>query len=115
MIFVKVGGEVFGQSLEVLAPFGPLVGYGASRGMAATLETLRLLGPNHTVSGFYLGGFFGRGRLIPEAMARLFSWVGQGVLRIPDATSFPLEHAADAHRAIHARRTTGKVVLRPWA
>ncbi len=115
IILEMVGGEIFRRSFDVLAPFGRLVGYGAASGTAAAVDTFTLLRLNHTVSGFYLGGYFGRGSLIPEALTQLFTWVRDGELRIPDVTCFPLARAADAHRAIQARQTTGKVVLTPWS
>jgi NADPH2:quinone reductase len=114
IVLEMVGGDVFRRSFEVLAPFGRIVTYGASSGQPTTLEPIQLLGPNQTVSGFYLGGFFGRGTLIPDALASLFGGVASGRLKVADVTRFPLTAAADAHRSIQSRGTTGKVVLEPW-
>jgi NADPH2:quinone reductase len=42
----------------------------------------------------------------------LFAWIGAGELSVRVGAEFPLEDAAEAHRALEGRRTTGKVLLR---
>jgi NADPH2:quinone reductase len=46
-------------------------------------------------------------------MERLIALAGEGKLEPVIDRELPLERAADAHRAIEARETFGKVVLRP--
>jgi NADPH2:quinone reductase len=43
----------------------------------------------------------------------LFRWIGQGDLDVHIGQRFPLAEAAEAHRALEGRRTTGKVLLIP--
>ena len=43
----------------------------------------------------------------------LFEWLAAGQLRLRVAFEFPLEDTAEAHRALEARKTTGKVLLVP--
>jgi NADPH2:quinone reductase len=43
----------------------------------------------------------------------LFGWIAQGDLEVRIGASYPLAEAAEAHRALEARRTTGKVLLHP--
>jgi NADPH2:quinone reductase len=43
----------------------------------------------------------------------LFDWIGSGDLRVRVGAEFSLSDAAEAHRDLQARRTTGKVLLRP--
>jgi NADPH2:quinone reductase len=45
----------------------------------------------------------------------LFAWIGAGELSVRVGAEFPLEDAAEAHRALEGRRTTGKVLLRVGA
>ena len=46
-------------------------------------------------------------------LAALFAVVGSGTVRIEINQSFPLREAAEAHRALEARETTGSTVLLP--
>jgi NADPH2:quinone reductase len=46
-------------------------------------------------------------------MERLISLAGEGKLKPVIDRELPLEQAADAHLAIEARETFGKVILRP--
>jgi NADPH2:quinone reductase len=51
-----------------------------------------------------------------ELVARssdVLGWVASGKLRLRIEHEFPLARAADAHRELEARRTTGKVLLIP--
>jgi NADPH:quinone reductase-like Zn-dependent oxidoreductase len=48
-----------------------------------------------------------------ETMERLISLAGEGKLKPVIDRKLPLEQAADAHRAIEARETFGKVIVRP--
>jgi NADPH:quinone reductase len=52
-----------------------------------------------------------------ELLARagdVFGWVRDGKLRLHVGAEVPLAEAAEAHRALEGRRTTGKVLLIPW-
>jgi NADPH:quinone reductase-like Zn-dependent oxidoreductase len=55
----------------------------------------------------------GDSRTSRETMERLISLAGEGKLKPVIDRELPLEQAADAHRAIEARETFGKVILRP--
>jgi NADPH2:quinone reductase len=56
----------------------------------------------------------GRAELVGRAQ-ELFAWIQAGRLRLRMEHEFPLEQAAEAHRALEGRRTTGKVLLIPAA
>ena len=45
--------------------------------------------------------------------ADLYGWIGAGELDVRVGHTFALADAADAHRAIEGRATTGKVLLTP--
>jgi len=45
--------------------------------------------------------------------ADLFTWIAEGRLKLRIGHEYPLEAAADAHRALEGRLTTGKVILIP--
>ncbi|HEX9442847.1 MAG TPA: zinc-binding dehydrogenase, partial [Candidatus Binatia bacterium] len=43
----------------------------------------------------------------------LFDWIAAGELKIRVYKTFPLSEAAEAHRQLEGRKTTGKVLLIP--
>jgi NADPH:quinone reductase len=43
----------------------------------------------------------------------LFAWIASGELRVRIGATYPLAQAAEAHRALEGRATTGKVLLVP--
>jgi NADPH:quinone reductase len=43
----------------------------------------------------------------------LFNWIGVGELKLRIEKTFPLSDAAEAHRQLGGRKTTGKVLLIP--
>jgi NADPH2:quinone reductase len=50
-----------------------------------------------------------------DVIVELFSLIAARKLRVIVGQTFPLSKAADAHRAMLARTTTGKIVLDPSA
>ena len=105
-----VGGDVGARAYECLAPLGRLVTYGAAGGEGLRppdMWQLNLKG--QTVGGY--GGPWIRPGAAARAREAMPGFLQDGSLRVVVGTSFPLEDAPEAHRAIEERRTTGKVVL----
>ena len=114
LILEMVGGKTFDASLEVLAPFGRLITYGmASRTPPSNINPAVLMGGSKTITGFWLSHCFGKKELMNDVIADLFQLVVAGKLRPVIGATFPLSKAADAHRAMLARQTTGKIALDP--
>ncbi len=112
VVIDPVGGQVFADSLRALAPLGVVVAIGYAGGMWQELNPALLVGRNVGVQGFYLGRLMGlRPQLVQEAMRDLLRLWEQGALRPVVGAEFPLEQAAEAHRLIESRQSTGKVVL----
>ena len=107
-IIEMVGGAIVAQNLKVLAKHGTMWVYGAASGEDFKVSVLSLMHKNHAIRGYWLmnESFENRVRFTKELMEHL----GAGRLKI-QVTEFPLEQAAEAHRAIEGRKTTGKVVL----
>jgi NADPH2:quinone reductase len=109
------GGHVFQQSLDCLAKFGRLVVYGFASREPVNLDPARLLPFNHTVKGFYLGGFLNdKQELVNATLAELAGFVASGRLKLHMGGAFPLINAAEAHRLLESRQTKGKLVILPW-
>jgi NADPH:quinone reductase len=118
VILEMTGGAVFEQSLDCLAPLGRMVAYGNASRQPMNLNVQRLFAQNQTVTGFFLSGFIAaqsrdRGSFAAKLLDELGGYVGDGRLRLQRGGTYRLAQAADAHRAIEGRGTTGKVVLVP--
>ena len=115
IIYDSVGGDVTRSCLTALAPGGELVVYGALNIQSFAFgvpELLDLIFRNQSLTGFALPTL-----LTPEGLkaglAELFALAARGELTVTIGGRFPLEGAADAHRALEGRGTTGKLVLVP--
>ncbi len=114
VVYDSVGRTTFDRSLDSLAMRGMLVLFGQSSGPVPPFDpqilnrkgSLFLTRPtlNHYVAT--------REELVSRA-ADLFRWIESGELAIRIGAEFPLDRAADAHRALAGRQTTGKVLLVP--
>ncbi len=113
IVLDAVGGDIFRRSFECLASFGHIINYGNASGESSIVDVGQLLVPNQSVSGFYLGAYLGWPELLQEAYGVLFSNTARGTLTVHAEEVFPLEQAAEAHRRIEGRQTTGKVFLQP--
>jgi NADPH2:quinone reductase len=114
LILEMVGGKTFDTSLAVLAPFGRLITYGmASRTPPSSINPAVLMGGSKTITGFWLSHCFGKKELMNDVINELFQLVVAGKLHPVIGATFPLSKAGDAHRAMLARQTTGKIALDP--
>ena len=114
VVYDSVGRVTFEGSLQCLQPRGVLAAFGESSG-DPPLVSVRELG--------HMGSLFvthpslihyteTRADLL-ETANDLFAMVGSGRIKIEINHSYPLREAAQAHRDLEARRTTGSVVLIP--
>jgi NADPH2:quinone reductase len=114
VVYDSVGRATFAQSLASLAPRGMMVLFGQSSGPVAPIDPQEL---NRRGSLFLTRPSIGHYVATrAELLARtndLFAWLGDGSLRLRIGAEFPLARAADAHRELEGRRTTGKVLLVP--
>jgi len=115
VVFEMSGGEVFEQSYRALAPFGRVVVCGIASGEPNEVRTGSLLRHSRAVVGFYLFHCLGRPGMFAQALADLFARVAAGELRAIVGHTYRLEQAAQAQIDLHARRTTGKLLLDPAA
>jgi NADPH:quinone reductase len=112
--FDLVGGDVFATSLGRLRPLGRAVAVGFAGGLWKPVDPAVLVGRNIGLYGFYLGRLMRhRPDVVHEALEDLLRLWRQGLLRPVVGATFPLAEAAEAHRLVEERRSTGKVVLVP--
>ena len=116
VVFEMAGGESFEQSLRALAPFGRVVVCGIATGEKNMVSTGHLLRHSRSVLGFWLYHCLDRpAEMIDQPLAQLFE-----LARAPSLTplvggTYPLAQAGRAHTDLAGRRTTGKLLLDPWA
>ena len=116
VVLEMTGGPVFDQSLAALAPLGRLAVFGmAGRTPPTPVEASRLMARSTAVIGFWLAHVVQRPYLLAEAVTDLMHLIGDGAIRPVVGETYPLERAADAHRALLDRTSVGKLVLDPQA
>jgi NADPH2:quinone reductase len=114
VVLETVGGENVGQALDAMAPFGRMIFLGQSSGKSARVDPWQLTVPNRTVTGFYIGAYLAFPELVQSTLGEIIGFIMNGKLSLQVGTVLPLAQAAEAHRLLEGRRTTGKVVLQPW-
>jgi len=114
VVYDSVGLTTFEKSINSLVPRGMLVLFGQSSGLVPPVD------PQYISQKGSL--FFTRPTLVHYIASRdelqerardLIGWTASGALRLRTEFEFPLKDAADAHKALSGRSTTGKVLLIP--
>ncbi|WP_343714668.1 zinc-binding dehydrogenase [Inquilinus sp.] len=107
-----VGGVITKACLDALAPAGELLFGALGRFDLTAAELEGMLFRNQSLKGFALLPL-----LTPESLradlAELFALAATGALRVIQGGRYRLDQAAEAHRALEDRGSTGKVVLIP--
>lgn len=114
VVYDGVGQATFEHSLDCLRPRGLMVSYGNASGPVtgvslSMLQTRGSLYVTRPTTGHYFGDKAG----LRRTMAAVFDAVLAGKIRPAINQRHPLEQAADAHRALEARETSGATVLIP--
>ena len=105
-------GWVSEKSLECLATFGRLAHFGNSSGEVGQFKTKDLHASCRSVLGFSLGTTRKeRPHLLRDAADRVLGYLAEDRLKMKIGKRFALREAADAHRWVESRKSTGKVLL----
>ena len=114
VVYDSVGKDTFEKSLDCLAPRGYLALYGQSSGRVPPVDPQTL---NAKGSLFLTRPTLGSYALTREELewraGDIFGWVADGSLNVHIGGTFPLAEAAEAHRRLEGRETTGKLLLTP--
>ncbi len=113
-VYDSVGRDTFTASLDALRPHGVMVSFGNASGPVEPFSLLELAsrGSLH-VTRPVLFDFIGTREALLAGSGELMALVEAGVIRINVSQRYPLGAAAEAHRDLEARRTTGQTVLIP--
>lgn len=114
VVYDSVGLSTYERSLDCLAPRGMLVTFGQSSGNIPSLDLgiLSQKGSLYVTRPTLMTYTAAREDLLASAK-ELFDVVQSGAVRIEIKQTFALRDAADAHRALEGRQTTGSTVLLP--
>src|SRR5215510_8350269 len=114
VVYDSVGQTTFDKSLECLRPRGYMVLFGQSSGPVPPFDPARLAarGSLFLTRPSLAHYTLDRAELLQRA-SNIFNWTAAGKLNARIDKSFLLAEAAEAHRQLEGRKTTGKVILLP--
>ena len=114
VVYDSVGKTTFDGSLACLRPRGILVLYGGSSGAVPPFDLIQL----STRGSLYvtrptLKDYTATREELVQRAGDVLGWVAEGSLKLRLEHSYPLAEAAQAHRDLESRKTTGKLLLIP--
>lgn len=110
-----VGGAGFQDSLAMLAPRGRVVVIGAASREPSQLRPVELMKKNLSVTGMWMTSMMQDGDAMRQASGYLAGALASGELRPQVGPTYPLAQTGQAFSDILDRKTTGKVIIEPWA
>jgi NADPH2:quinone reductase len=112
VVYDSVGKDTFSASLDCLQPFGLMVSFGNASGPVPPVALTALKGTLYLTRPSLVPHVANRANL-EEMAADLFKQVGSGKVKIRIAQRHAMADAAQAHRDLEGRKTTGQTVLLP--
>ena len=112
VVYDSVGKDTFQASLDCLQPFGLMVSFGNASGPVPPMALSALKGSLYVTRPTLMAHTARRSNL-DEMSADLIRMVSSGKVKIPIDQRYPLAEAAQAHRDLEARATTGATILVP--
>jgi NADPH2:quinone reductase len=114
VVYDSVGKSTFNQSLDCLRPRGMMVSFGNASGPVPDFAPLIL---SQKGSLFLTRPSLAHYSSTPEELAwragDVVNWISQGKLKLHIHKVYPLADAAQAHRDLEGRKTSGKLLLTP--
>ena len=112
VVYDSVGKDTFDDSLRCLQPRGLMVSFGNASGAVEPFKPVLLAQKGSLfLTRPTLANYTSTRQELEETTAELFDVVGSGAVRIEVNQTYALQDAAQAHRDLEARRTTGSTVL----
>ncbi|HLN46950.1 MAG TPA: quinone oxidoreductase [Magnetospirillaceae bacterium] len=113
VVYDSVGKTTFEKGLDCLRPRGMMVSYGQSSGKAPAIEPLRLIKGSLFLTRPTLGDYVATPEELRRRAGEVFGMIERGELHVRIGHVYKLADAAQAHRDLEARKTTGKIILVP--
>ncbi|HMK14228.1 MAG TPA: quinone oxidoreductase [Burkholderiales bacterium] len=114
VVYDGIGKDTFMGSLDCLAPLGLMVSFGNASGAVPPFD-LAILSQKGSLflTRPTLMTYTAKREDLLKSAAELFSVVKKGAVKITINQTYPLKEAAQAHRDLESRKTTGSTVLLP--
>jgi NADPH:quinone reductase len=114
VVYDSVGKDTFDKSLDCLRRLGLMVAFGNASGAPAPFNVLKLSQKGSLfLTRPTLQDYIATREALEDAAAELFKAVRTGVVNIAVGQRYALKDAAQAHRDLESRKTTGSTVLIP--
>lgn len=114
VVYDGVGKTTFEKSIDCLRPRGLMVSFGNASGVVSIPDiTLLARKGSLYVTRPTGAAYLGKREDLLEGARKLFNAISSGAIKVEIGRTFALSEAANAHRALEARETTGSVVLIP--
>jgi NADPH:quinone reductase len=114
VVYDAVGKATFEGSLDSLAPLGLMVSFGNASGAVPPFDIAVLSRKGSLfLTRPTVFTYIAKREDLERGATELFDLVRAGKLKVEIGRTWPLAAAADAHRALQARETTGSVILIP--
>ena len=113
VVYDSVGRDTFMGSLDCLAPMGMGINFGTASGQVEPVPMQRLHKKSLRVTRPTLATYIAEREDLEAASDEVFRVLRDGTVKVDITRRFDLKDAADAHRAIESRDTTGAMILVP--
>jgi NADPH2:quinone reductase len=114
VVYDGVGKDTWDASLDCLRPLAMMVSYGNASGAVPPISPLVLAQKGSLyLTRPTLGHYVATPELLDETAHDLFEVIERGAVKIAAPARYALADAAQAHRDLEARKTTGSLVLVP--
>ena len=114
VVYDGVGKDTFFASLDCLEPRGLMVSYGNASGPVPPISPLELTKRGSLyLTRPTLFHYIAKASELARGARELFEIVGSGKVKVRIGQTYALAEAAQAHRDLEARRTTGSTLLIP--
>ena len=114
VVYDSVGKDTFLASIDSLRPLGMMVSFGNASGPPPDINPLLLSQKGSLfLARPTMFSYTATVEQLDETAADLFDVIAKGAVKIAPPTRYALADAAQAHRDLEARKTTGSLVLAP--
>ncbi len=110
----SIGKDTFPASLDCIRPLGTWVTFGNSSGPVPAFPPLLLMQKGSLFATRPTTvNYLAKRADLEQAAEALFAVIKNGTVKVSVGQTFPLKDAAEAHRALEGRHTTGATILLP--